>query len=151
MLTISKKTRYGLRAMLYLARQDQLVSSTEIAQAEGIPHQFLEQIIGRLRQAQLVKSERGAQGGFTLALDKKQISMGQIVKLLEDEVQLADCLGDQLCCREAHCSAKTAWSQVQQQLIQTMNQISLADLLIKDKKRNKILVSAIEHQDHGQV
>lgn len=129
MLSISKKTRYGLRAMLYLAQQDELVSAKKIAQAEGIPHQFLEQIVNQLRQAQLVKAKRGAHGGYTLAQSTDEIKMAQIVSLLEEKIQLAGCLGGAHCHKENDCFAKKGWQKAQKKLLKTMEDISLADLL----------------------
>lgn len=131
MLSISKRARYGLRAMLYLAKKKKVASSKEIAQAEKIPYQFLEQIIHQLRINNLVESKRGAQGGYFLAKPKDQISMGDIIGLLEEDICLASCLGstDKHCSLENSCLAKKGFKKLQQQLVMSMNKISLEDLL----------------------
>lgn len=131
MLTISKRARYGLRAMLYLAQKNQVASTREIARAEDIPIQFLEQIIHDLRKQRLVDSKRGAQGGYSLTRPSNQISMGDIVRPLEEEISLAGCLSQTAkhCSRQKHCLAKKGWEDLQKRLLQSMDETSLADLV----------------------
>lgn len=131
MLSISKRARYGLRAMLYLARKNEIIPTKEIAAAEKIPYQFLEQIINDLRQKGFVSSKRGAQGGYYLNKSSTEISMGDIVRFLEDEIQLADCLtgSDEHCELQDQCLAKKGWEKIQEAILVSMDNTSLSDLI----------------------
>ncbi len=131
MLTISKRARYGLRAMLYLAQKNQVTSSREIAQAEDIPIQFLEQIIHDLRKQGLVDSKRGARGGYFLTKSSDRISMSDVVRPLEKEISLAGCLSQtaEHCSRQKNCLAKKGWEDLQKSFLQSMDETSLADLV----------------------
>jgi len=86
-MKISKKAQYGLRAMVYLAKnKERVVSLKEIAESEKISVDFLEKIIKDLHEAKLVKSKKGAGGGYLLAKKAEKIYAGEIVEILEDIV-----------------------------------------------------------------
>jgi len=135
MLTVSKRARYGLRVMLFLAEKNRLASVKEIAHEEEISVQFLEQIIYELKKNGLVNSQRGKYGGYYLAKPSKEISMGDVVRLLEKEICLSSCLAKtaEPCSLEEDCFAKQGWNKVQKSILQIMDSTSLADLL-SDKK-----------------
>lgn len=131
MIKVNKKIKYGFRAMLFIAQENKTVSVKKIADAQQIPYAYLEQIIQELKQAGLVKSQRGSDGGFSLAKSPNQISLGDVVKALENNICLADCLsGCQECCDlESSCLAKKGWQEIQESLINSLNQINLKKLL----------------------
>src|ERR1035437_8272925 len=85
MMKISTKTEYGLRCLLRLTRQPEgeALSITEIAKQEDVPKQYAQQILMRLRRAELLKSLRGTDGGFVLARSAASISVGEVVRVLE--------------------------------------------------------------------
>src|SRR4051812_44291646 len=85
MMQISTKTEYGLRCLLRLARQPQgdALSITQISHTEHVPKHYAQQILMRLRRADLLKSTRGTEGGFALAKPATGISVGQVVRVLE--------------------------------------------------------------------
>jgi Rrf2 family protein len=92
MLSISNKSKYGLKAALALAssyEQGGLLSIREIAAQQNIPRQFLEQILNRLARASIVASVRGKQGGYRLARPPARITAAEIVTLLEGGIDLA--------------------------------------------------------------
>ena len=134
MLKITNKIKYGFRAMIFLAQQEKTVSVKQISESEKISHSFLEQIIHELKQAGLVKSKRGASGGFTLAAPLEKITIQDIVNALEDGICLADCLDSNHCtCElESTCLAKDGWKQVQSALLASMSQVSLDSLINKN-------------------
>jgi Rrf2 family protein len=83
-MQLSARSDYGLRAMLVLAeRAPDWVSVTELAQAQQLPKPFLEQILGELRRARLVRSQRGSRGGYALEGAASQISLGAVVRAIE--------------------------------------------------------------------
>ena len=77
-MQISKKSQYGLRALVYLAKEassDTVCSIKEISKAEDIPFDFLEKILSELEKEDLVKAKKGAQGGYFLNKKPKQITV----------------------------------------------------------------------------
>ena len=88
MLNISNKSRYGIAALLYLAEfyKTGLLSMKDIALHCDIPHEFLKQIFNQLGKAGIIKSTRGKKGGYELAMPPDQITVLQIVNILEGEI-----------------------------------------------------------------
>lgn len=84
-MKLTTRSEYGLLAMLHLARQpgDAYVSVEDIAAARGIPRRYLEQILSRLKQSRCVKSRKGLGGGYRLAKPPKQITLAEVVRLLD--------------------------------------------------------------------
>jgi len=134
-MQISIKSRYGLRAMMYLAKAKRICSAKEISQKEKIPFDFLEKIFSKLQQQDLVKSQRGARGGYFLAKSPRKISLREILKALESEEIFS------VLCKRKHyfskkkCPIKRVWKKIQETLNSTLNSITLADLV--DKKHEK--------------
>jgi len=134
-MKISKKAQYGLRAMVYLAKnslKDKVCPIREISEKENIPFDYLEKIIAELEKAGLVKAKKGVQGGYFLIKKPKEITAGEIVRVLESTVPVS-CLG----CQMARiCSTKNVWEKVQDSLDSTLDSMTLADL-IKPKNDKK--------------
>lgn len=91
-MKLSKKSRYGLRALIDLAvnSRTELVSLGSIAQRNDISAQYLEHVFSALRKAHIVKSMKGSQGGYFLERDSKEITVAQIVEALEGTYDLED-------------------------------------------------------------
>ena len=91
-MKLSKKSRYGLRALIDLAvnSRTELVSLGSIAQRNDISAQYLEHVFSALRKAHIVKSMKGSQGGYFLERDPKEITVAQIVGALEGAYDLED-------------------------------------------------------------
>ena len=89
-MKLSKKSRYGLRALIDLAvnSRTELVSLGSIAQRNDISAQYLEHVFSALRKAHIVKSMKGSQGGYFLERDPKEITVAQIVEALEGTYDL---------------------------------------------------------------
>lgn len=85
-MKLSTKGRYGLRAMIDLARysEEEPVSISSIASRQDISERYLEQLVGLLKKAGLVQSIRGATGGYVLAKGAKEISVGDVLRALEE-------------------------------------------------------------------
>lgn len=134
MIKISKKSQYGLRAMVCLARyykSKQVCSTKIISKIEGIPFDFLEKIISQLERAKLVKGKKGAHGGYLLSRSPSKISAKDIVSVLEDssvggKKPVVDCT---LCKKKRKCSAKNVWSKLDDALNKTLKSVTLADLI----------------------
>ncbi|MFH0987676.1 MAG: Rrf2 family transcriptional regulator [Patescibacteria group bacterium] len=133
-MRLSRKSQYGLRAMICLARERKTVSINEISKAEKIPFPFLEKIMGLLRNANIVKAIKGARGGYLLAKKPNKISIGEIVRTIEKGISIAPCLGDigslkNICKRKNRCLAREAWKKLQDSLQNTLDSMTLDNLI----------------------
>jgi len=135
MIKISKRAQYGLRAMVFLARQsfsegglakNRPVSVKLISQKEGIPFEFLEKIISQLEKAGLVIGKKGVLGGYILSKSPKKISANDVVSVLEKNKKTVDCA---LCGRKDKCLTKNVWEKVNLALNKTLKSITLAELI----------------------
>ena len=131
MIKISTKSQYGLRAMAFLANSPgSVISLREVSEKEEIPFDYLEKIIGKLEKENLLKSKKGARGGYFLAKKPSKIKVGQIVSALEGKTNLVGCLdGRHKCARARKCATKRIWQKIQNSLNKTLNSLTLADLL----------------------
>jgi Rrf2 family protein len=131
MFKLSTKTQYGLRAVIYLAvNGKRFCSIKEISKAEGIPFDYLEKILSKLEKSGFIKSKKGVSGGYALARKPKAMGAGELVSVLEGGLALTKCsLGTAVCGRQGNCLAKKLWQKIQKAINQTLNSLTLADLL----------------------
>jgi Rrf2 family cysteine metabolism transcriptional repressor len=130
---VSAKELYGLRAMSEFARHfgQGPLSLTEVAQKQGLSQAYLEQIAIDLRRAGLLRSKRGAQGGYYLARAPEAMTAGDVIRALEGSILPIQCVADQKCipCSiEDSCSARGLWEEVRDRLVETLDSITLAEL-----------------------
>ncbi len=143
-LKISTKGRYGLKAIVYIGAncQEENVSLKSIAENEGISENYLEQLISSLKKAKLVKSVRGAKGGYTIDKDLKEITVGEILKTLEGSIAFVDCVydkNDDNCncggkCGDK-CSTKDVWEKINDTINNVVDNITLYEL-VENYKQN---------------
>jgi Rrf2 family transcriptional regulator, cysteine metabolism repressor len=140
-MMFSTRAEYGVRVMTHLAdRADgEPVALGKIAETEGLPLAYLEQLVQRLRRANLVTSRRGARGGYALARAADTITMAEVVRALEGRIAPIECItsgidadGEPVCSREAMteraCPTKLLWTRVQGAIVGTLEDIPLSDL-----------------------
>ncbi len=143
MLRLSTKGRYGTRLMLNLANHysqgNDTVILKSISDAEEISIRYLEQIIIPLKINKLVKSIRGAGGGYTLARSPEKITLKEILNALEGSCDLVECVEDEdYCSRAEFCAAHEVWLKASDMLKQYFGRMTLQDLQkIEKKKANK--------------
>lgn len=136
-MKISKRTQYGLRAMVYLADpklKDKPCPLQKISKQKGIPFDFLEKIFAKLKKANLVKAKKGVQGGYFLANSANKIKVGQIIKTLEGTMAPVLCIAKEKekrfpCPRKKKCKTIDVWKKIRDALSSTLNSITLADLI----------------------
>lgn len=134
-MKISTKGRYALRLLLVLANAepDQYVSIKQISEQEDISRKYLEQIMIKLIHANFVKSFRGAQGGYCLTRRPEEYTVGEILRLTEGSLSPVACAEmdrpDILCSRALQCPTLKVWRKISQAINETVDQITLADLL----------------------
>ena len=148
-LKISQRGLYALKALIHLAeRWDAgLVSTHEIADREGIPEKFLEAILLALKNARIVKSRRGREGGYELRRPPAEIVVGDVVRLLDgplapfgDAVELARLVRTE----PRHAGLFDLFLDVRNAAAAILDNTTLADLLVRDRK---ILVARHEEAD----
>ena len=95
-MMFSTRAEYGVRVMVELARRDDdaPVSLSDIADADGMPLAYLEHLAARLRKAGLLKSRRGARGGYLLARPAQDITMAEVVEALEGSIAPIECISE---------------------------------------------------------
>ena len=140
-MKLSTKSRYGLRLMLELALtgKDQLLQIKDISKKQDISEKYLEQIVSLLKKAKLVKATRGARGGYNLSKDASEISLREIIEALEGDLTLVDCVDHPDACeRQLFCPTTEVWKIVAGKLRETLDAMSLANLLdIYNEKSSK--------------
>lgn len=130
MIKISSKSQYGLRAMTYLAKKKAVCSAGTIAHEEGIPANFLEKILVSLKKAGLITVKSGTKGGYSLASSSKKITVGDIVRPLEEKMVFAFCLDKGFSCpKEKECLVKKVWLKIQNSLNQSLDSMTLFSLI----------------------
>ncbi len=135
-MKLSTRSRYGTRLMLDMAQHydDGPIHLANIARRQGISVKYLEQIIIPLKKAHYVKSVRGPKGGHILAKPPTEITVGEIVALLEDGAFLAECSTDsQACGRSATCLTRRLWKEAAQAMFDKLHSITLADVMKMDE------------------
>ncbi|MFO7928142.1 MAG: Rrf2 family transcriptional regulator [Candidatus Humimicrobiaceae bacterium] len=140
MIGISTKGRYGTRFMLELALNygKGLMLLGDIARRQSISEGYLEQIIPRLKTVGLVKSCRGAYGGYALSREPSKITVNEIVTALEGPLDLVDCVSrPQECDRADSCAVRELWSRISEKIIDMLDSESLEDLAEKHKNKQK--------------
>jgi Rrf2 family transcriptional regulator, cysteine metabolism repressor len=135
-MKISTKGRYGLRAMLDLAVNsigDQ-VSLKSIAQRQNISDGYLEQVFSVLRKSGLVKSIKGAQGGYILGKDVQDIKVGDVLRVLEGDLSVIDNIPDTQSNPFELCLNFNVWDKINYSVNDTVDSITLEDLVMEYKK-----------------
>ena len=141
MIRLSTKGRYGTRLMLNLAQHhnngDEAVILKNVSRDEEISIRYLEQIIIPLKINKLVKSIRGAGGGYTLARQPSQIKLSEILHALEGTCCLVECVeDDEYCVRIGNCATHEIWSEASQMLKGYFDSLTLQDLVKRAHKIN---------------
>lgn len=144
-MMISTRGRYALRIMADVARHDgeTPVSVREIADRQDISGKYMEQIISVLSRSGLLKSVRGAQGGYHLARPCGEITVGMILRATEGDLAPAECVshGAQHCGRSDDCPSHAVFSKVYSAINQVIDGIALSDLLRPEQPGRPVAAS----------
>ena len=138
-MKLSTKGRYGLRALIDLAQYsgETPVSITSISDRQNISERYLEQLMSMLKKGGLVKSLRGAGGGYVLAREAADISVGDVLRALEGSLDPVECPGlkeESTCDSSDFCVTKYVWQRINDSINQTVDGISLSQLV--EESRN---------------
>jgi Rrf2 family transcriptional regulator, iron-sulfur cluster assembly transcription factor len=132
MVKFSTKSRYGTRLLLDMAQHYNQgpIQLGEIARRQNISVKYLEQIIIPLKRARYVESMRGPKGGHVLAKPPEEITLAEIVALLEDGASMVDCAENAAVCERAEsCPTRFIWQEASQAMFDRLKSITLADLV----------------------
>lgn len=138
-MKLSTKGRYGLRAVLDLALhcEQDTVSLSSVAERQNISISYLEQLIAKLKKAGIVTSVRGAQGGYRLAKSPEKISVGDILRALEGDLNPVDCAevkGNENTCSGADlCVTKYVWKRISDSINDAVDSLMLSELVTESK------------------
>lgn len=136
---LSHKTKYALKALLFLAEQDEnhICRTIEIAEGASIPKKFLEQILLDLKRGHFVGSKQGKYGGYYLLKDKETITLADIHRLFDGAIALLPCASLNFyercsdCVSESECALRHGLITIREETLKAMQGITIASLVKK--------------------
>lgn len=136
-MKLTRGGEYGIRGVLYLAHQDngKVSMLSAIAKAQDVPPRFLAKIFQALAKAGIVRSHRGAKGGFSLARPAVEITIKDVIEAIEGPVYLNVCLvGPGECSRDKICPMHRVWEDAQAKMMGVLGQSNFADLVKAERQ-----------------
>jgi Rrf2 family iron-sulfur cluster assembly transcriptional regulator len=131
-MELTKAGDYGVFGVIYLAKQPRgkIVSLSEVSKAEKIPEKFLAKIFQSLTRSGLIRSHRGAGGGFSLARPANKITVKELLESIQGPIYFTKCLSNLYDCdRKEICKLRNLWKKAQDYTIKILTQKTLADLI----------------------
>ena len=138
-MKLSTRSRYGTRLILDMAQHfnEGPIQLGDIAKRQDVSVKYLEQIIIPLKKANYIESVRGPKGGHFLTKSPEEITLGEIVALLEEGTSLVECTDDAGVCQRADiCPTRLIWKEVSEAMFDRLQAITLADLVKRAKAMN---------------
>ena len=139
MMRISTRSEYAVRVLLELGmRNGEDVSLNDVAKRWRISLDYLEQLMPPLKKAGLVRSRRGAKGGYSVAKPLDDITVADILEAFDGPVKVMDCLpNDRECWASGACAIREVWRDVKEAVDGVLRGVTLADLVEKQKRKMK--------------
>lgn len=137
-MKLSTRSTYGVRAALTLAIEYGRgpIMVKEIAEKQSLPITYLEQLMTLLRKAGLVNATRGAHGGYVLSRSPAEITVADVVEVLEGPLTLAECPSGAGCCGKPEaCALNDLWANATQALVRVFEDVTLAKLVEKQREK----------------
>jgi len=130
MISVSKKTEYGLAFLLFLSKnKGKTVSLKTVSRRLDLPYRFLGQVATDLKNEGIVESKEGKAGGYNLAVGWREKSIYDLLKALGENKRLVRCLGAKSnCAREDGCKIKKVWQRVEKSFIAELKKIKLEEI-----------------------
>jgi Rrf2 family cysteine metabolism transcriptional repressor len=130
-MKLSTKGRYGVKAMVDLAINygKAPVSIKNISMRQNISEYYLEQLFSPLRKANLIKSIRGAQGGYILNKAPSEITVSDIFDVLEGPIEISDCLEGEVCSNSSCCASRLLWAKLKDSIDSVTKTMTLQDII----------------------
>lgn len=147
-MKVSTRGRYALRIMLDIAQNggDGPVSFKDVSKRQDISFKYMEQIGAILTRAGLLKSVRGAQGGYYLVKDPCDTTIGSILRVTEGQLSPVACLegGENTCPRSADCMTIVLWEKLNDAILDVLDNTTLQDLIDTSKSRHIVKIDGID-------
>lgn len=137
-MKLSTRTRYAMRAVLELAEHfgKGPLQTRVIAQNQDISTKYLEQIMASLKSTGLIKSQRGAKGGYILANPPEKIKLSDVFDVFEGPVVTVECVTNEKYCNKAgNCVARQVWAEVQRAVRNVLQSMTLQDVIDRAKEK----------------
>lgn len=127
-MKLSSKTHYGLMALHYLAVNygKEPTSASELGKTVGVSPKYLEQILRKLQTRNVISSTRGAQGGYYLSREPEKITVGEVVRTLEDDMEIIECVSGGGKCK--CCPTSGVWKKLYDGINALLDDITLKDV-----------------------
>ena len=151
-MRMTRGTDYGILGILYLAMQpgERVTLLREVAQYQDVPESYLAKIFQDLTKGGLVRSHRGARGGFSLARPAITINLRQVIEVLQGPISLNSCLDiREGCPRFARCAVGQVLGRAQNELLHTLEDTSLEDLALQSATLERSTDSAVPGDGSG--
>ncbi|MCU0643971.1 MAG: Rrf2 family transcriptional regulator [bacterium] len=145
-MKLSTRGNYGLRAVYELTRHygQGPLTIRQISERQNIPLKYLEQLLHRLKKSGIIESVRGPTGGYALADDPANFSVGDILRVLEGPLHLSGCIrshDSDHCLRHERCISNILWSEIEKKFAEVLDDISLTDLTKLDgNQKAKLMI-----------
>lgn len=138
-MKISTKTRYGLRALVYIAEEtmkddEKLVRIKEISENQKLSVQYLEQILFKLKKSNIIIGKRGPNGGYKLSKNPKNISILEIFQILETDIRVVMCDKHSKNCVRTDCKTLYLWEKLDVALSKILEETTLAELMLNGER-----------------
>ncbi|MGK0469532.1 RrF2 family transcriptional regulator [Clostridium sp.] len=146
-MKLSTKGRYGVKAMVDLAINygEQPISIKNISQRQNISEYYLEQLFSSLKKAKLIKSIRGAQGGYILNRAPEEITIQDVINVLEGPIEVSNCLEDDACNNIDCCATRILWKKIKDSIDSVTSSITLKDIV--DDYNEIALIKGVKDND----
>jgi Rrf2 family transcriptional regulator, cysteine metabolism repressor len=133
MKLLTKDTDYAVRALIALGiNKDNFISAREISKTQNIPYQFLRRILQKLSQHNLIESKEGKMGGVRLIGNPKKISVLDLIKIFQRNLELSDCMfRKKICPNRGTCVLRTEIKCIEDTVITEFKKLTIATLLNK--------------------
>ncbi len=135
MIRLNRETDYGIGILTLMAQSSEdRFNAGALAQARGLPQPVVSKILKHLARSDLVVSYRGAKGGYGLARSPRQISIAEIITVLEGPIALTDCIeeGQDACQYGSQCNVSNVWGRINEVVLSALSDISLAEMAEAD-------------------
>ena len=147
-MKLSTKGRYGARLMLDLALHygNGPVLLKDIAERQGISEKYLGHLVGPLKAAGLLNSSRGARGGYALAKPPKEITLADVISVLEGEIALVECVNKPALCRRVElCVTRDIWAEMSEKIAEVLSSTTLESMVkrYREKQKSRPLIYSI--------
>lgn len=138
-MKLSTRSRYGTRLLFDLALNHSCnyVLLKDVAKRQSLSEKYLSKLIIPLKSAGFVQSARGFKGGYTLAKDPANISIYEVVEILEGEINPVECVNNyEACCNTSWCPTRDVWISLTKAIKESLQAVTLKDLVIQYKTKS---------------